>query len=41
MVIFPDGSKQVMGTAAALEAAKAQGLDLVEVNPRVTPPVAK
>jgi translation initiation factor IF-3 len=41
MVIFPDSSKQLMDTAAALEAAKAHGLDLVEVNPRIKPPVAK
>ncbi|KAF8065606.1 infC [Scenedesmus sp. PABB004] len=41
LVIFPDGSKEVLSAALAREAAASLGLDLVEVNPRASPPVAR
>jgi len=41
MVVFPDGSKQLLGLSAALSAAAELQLDLVEVNGRTTPPVAR
>jgi hypothetical protein len=41
LVIFPDGAKQVLGLSAARSAASALQLDLVEVNARASPPIAK
>lgn len=41
-VILEDGtSPGVMATSAALQMAKEAGLDLVEINPKVSPPVCK
>ncbi|WP_010261035.1 translation initiation factor IF-3 [Treponema primitia] len=39
--IRDDGEQQVITTAEALEIAKEQGLDLVEVAPQAVPPVVK
>ncbi len=39
--LFPDGSTEVMATAAAVRKAQAMGLDLVLVAPTAIPPVAK
>src|SRR6202171_3131880 len=39
--VFPDGTTEVMPTAAALRKAQELGLDLVLVAPTATPPVAK
>ena len=39
--VFPDGSVEVMPTAAAVHKAQAMGLDLVLVAPTAIPPVAK
>ncbi len=42
LVLGADGANLgVMNTGAAVRAAREQGLDLVEINPRITPPVAK
>eukprot|EP00878_Enallax_costatus_P027312 GHUV01029384.1.p1 GENE.GHUV01029384.1~~GHUV01029384.1.p1 ORF type:complete len:309 (+),score=65.91 GHUV01029384.1:812-1738(+) len=41
MVIFPDGSKQILDNASAKAAAASLKLDLVEVSARVNPPVAR
>jgi translation initiation factor IF-3 len=40
-LIKEEGEQQVMTTAAALELAREQGLDLVEVAPQAVPPVVK
>jgi len=41
-VVLEDGSSPgVMNTRDALKMAQDQGLDLVEINPRATPPVCK
>ncbi len=39
--VFPDGTTEVMPTAAALRRAQELGLDLVLVAPTAVPPVAK
>src|SRR5437588_7068903 len=39
--VFPDGTAEVMPTAAALRRAQEMGLDLVLVSPTAVPPVAK
>src|SRR5467141_2169840 len=39
--VFPDGTAEVMATAAALRKAQELGLDLVLVSPTAVPPVAK
>src|ERR1051326_8703444 len=39
--VFPDGTAEVMPTAAALRRAQEVGLDLVVVSPTAVPPVAK
>src|ERR1700757_904949 len=39
--VFPDGTAEVMPTAAALRRAQEMGLDLVVVSPTAVPPVAK
>ncbi len=39
--VFPDGTTEVMPTAAALRKAQEMGLDLVLVAPTAVPPVAK
>src|ERR1700674_1263637 len=39
--VFPDGTAEIMPTAAALRRAKEVGLDLVVVSPTAVPPVAK
>src|SRR6476646_9151447 len=39
--VFPDGTAEVMPTAAALRKAQELGLDLVLVAPTAVPPVAK
>jgi translation initiation factor IF-3 len=39
--VFPDGTAEVMPTAAALRRAQELGLDLVVVSPTAVPPVAK
>src|SRR5437660_5038318 len=39
--VFPDGTAEVMATAAALRKAQDLGLDLVLVSPTAVPPVAK
>ena len=39
--VFPDGTAEVMPTAAALRKAQEMGLDLVLVAPTAVPPVAK
>lgn len=39
--VFPDGTSEVMPTAAALRRAQELGLDLVVVSPTAIPPVAK
>jgi translation initiation factor IF-3 len=38
---FPDGTAEVMPTAAALRKAQGLGLDLVLIAPTAAPPVAK
>ena len=40
-LIRDEGEQQVLGTAEALEIAREQGLDLVEVAPQANPPVVK
>ncbi|GHV76134.1 translation initiation factor IF-3 [Spirochaetia bacterium] len=40
-LIKDDGEQQVLATDEALELAKEQGLDLVEVAPQASPPVVK
>jgi translation initiation factor IF-3 len=40
-LIKEEGEQQVMATLAALELAREQGLDLVEVAPQAVPPVVK
>ncbi|GHV78860.1 translation initiation factor IF-3 [Spirochaetia bacterium] len=40
-LIKDDGEQQVLATDEALELAKEQGLDLVEVAPQAAPPVVK
>jgi translation initiation factor IF-3 len=39
--VFPDGTTEIMTTAAALRKAQELGLDLVVVAPTAVPPVAK
>jgi translation initiation factor IF-3 len=39
--VFPDGTTEVMPTAAAVRKAHAMGLDLVLVAPNAIPPVAR
>ena len=39
--MFPDGTTEVMPTAAALRKAQDLGLDLVLIAPTAVPPVAK
>src|SRR5579862_60027 len=39
--VFPDGTAEIMPTAAALRKAQEMGLDLVIVSPTAVPPVAK
>ncbi len=39
--VFPDGTAEVMPTAAAIRRAQELGLDLVLVSPTAVPPVAK
>jgi translation initiation factor IF-3 len=39
--VFPDGTTEVMPTAAALRRAQELGLDLVLIAPTAVPPVAK
>jgi translation initiation factor IF-3 len=39
--VFPDGTAEIMPTAAALRKAQELELDLVVVNPTAVPPVAK
>src|SRR6204780_2866063 len=39
--VFPDGTAEIMPTAAALRKAQDLGLDLVIVSPTAVPPVAK
>jgi len=39
--VFPDGTSEIMPTAAALRKAQELGLDLVVIAPTATPPVAK
>src|ERR1044072_7015629 len=39
--VFPDGTTEVMPTAAALRKAQDLGLDLVLIAPTAPPPVAK
>jgi len=39
--VFPDGTTEVMPTAAAVRRAQELGLDLVLVAPTAVPPVAK
>jgi translation initiation factor IF-3 len=39
--VFPDGTNEVMPTAAALRRAQELGLDLVLIAPTAVPPVAK
>jgi translation initiation factor IF-3 len=39
--VFPDGTAEIMPTAAALRRAQELGLDLVVVSPTAVPPVAK
>ncbi len=39
--VFPDGTAEVMPTAAAVRKAQDMGLDLVVVSPTAVPPVAK
>ena len=39
--VFPDGTAEVMATAAALRKAQDMGLDLVLIAPNAVPPVAK
>ena len=39
--IFPDGTTEVMPTAAAVRKAQAMGLSLVLVAPTAIPPVAR
>src|SRR6202046_5064896 len=39
--VFPDGTSEVMATAAALRKAQDLGLDLVLIAPTAVPPVAK
>jgi translation initiation factor IF-3 len=39
--VFPDGTTEIMATAAALRKARAMGLDLVLIAPTAVPPVAK
>ena len=39
--VFPDGTAEIMPTAAAVRKAQDMGLDLVVVSPTAVPPVAK
>lgn len=39
--VFPDGTTEIMPTAAALRKAQEMGLDLVLIAPTAVPPVAK
>jgi translation initiation factor IF-3 len=39
--VFPDGTAEIMPTAAAIRKAQEMGLDLVIVSPTAVPPVAK
>jgi translation initiation factor IF-3 len=41
MLIADEGEPIVLSTAKALEQAKEQGLDLIEVSPKAVPPVVK
>ena len=41
MLVSDDGKTEVLPTTAALERARAQELDLIEVSPKANPPVVK
>jgi translation initiation factor IF-3 len=41
MLVADDGATRTLSTAEALEEARAQGLDLIEVSPKAVPPVVK
>ena len=41
MLVADDGATRVLTKAAALEEARAEGLDLIEVSPKAQPPVVK
>jgi len=41
MLVADDGTAETLTVAAALERAKAQELDLIEVSPKAVPPVVK
>lgn len=41
MLIADDGATEVLQTSVALERAKAQEMDLIEVSPKAVPPVVK
>ncbi len=41
MLVSDEGEARVLPTAQALEEAKAQGYDLIEVSPKAVPPVVK
>lgn len=41
MLVADDGTTRLMQTKAALEEAKALGVDLIEVSPKAQPPVVK
>lgn len=41
MLVLDDGQTEVLQTTAALERARAQELDLIEVAPKAKPPVVK
>ncbi len=41
MLVADDGTTRTMTRNAALEEARAQGLDLIEVSPKAVPPVVK
>lgn len=41
MLVSDDGSAEILSSAEALERARAQELDLIEVSPKAVPPVVK
>ena len=41
MLVADDGATRLMNTKAALDEARAQGVDLIEVSPKAVPPVVK
>ena len=41
MLVADDGSTEVLSSKDALERARAEGLDLIEVSPKAQPPVVK